>query len=113
MEGLSNYTIKEDPVDEECDAVFLPILNVLEKRYETMPMKSKYANMIVTIKANVSCLRSALKNKNISRIEYHLKNVFQYGRILSRCFYGLPKEKKLAMALYTKMKNFSMQRLRK
>lgn len=112
MEGLSNYTIKEDPVDEECDAVFLPILNVLEKRYETMSMKSKYASMVITIKANVSCLRSALKNKNVLLIKHHLKNVFKYHQVLSKCFYGLPKEKKLAMALYSDMKNFSMNRLK-
>lgn len=112
MEGLSNYTIKEDPVDEECDAVFLPILNVLEKRFETMPMKSKYASMVITIKANVSCLRSALKNKNMLLIQHHLKNVFQYGQVLRRCFHGLPKEKNLAQALYSDMRSFSLQRLK-
>lgn len=51
MEGLSCDTMKEDPVDEECDAVFLPILNVLHERCEAMSMKSKYFTSIITIKA--------------------------------------------------------------
>lgn len=112
MEGLVNYTIKEDPVDEECDAVFLPILNVLEKRSETISMKSKYLNILITIKANVSCLRSALKNKNMPRMQHHLKNVVRYEQVLKRCFFGQPKEKEMAKVLYRNMRVFSLDRIK-
>lgn len=110
MEG---YVIKEDPIDEDCDLAFAPLMTVLDRRWDALAKTtSKFAMTVGEVNGHLGYLKHYLKNKDTTNATFHFKRLLLLQQSLARCFCGVPKEKEQAKSHFHALQIFCLQRLK-